>query len=63
MVTWTATGQQVRRVQRKRTKGYRKPADAIYVGRPSAWANMYVIGIHGDLHRAISPAHGADAPG
>lgn len=29
------------RIQRKRTKGWRMPAGAVYVGRPSIWGNPY----------------------
>lgn len=29
------------RIQRSRVKGWRMPADTIYVGRPSAWGNQY----------------------
>jgi len=32
------------RLQRKRTKGYRLPPDAVYVGRPTRWGNDYVVG-------------------
>lgn len=32
------------RIQRRRAKGWRKPPGAIYVGRPSKWANPYRIG-------------------
>ena len=32
------------RIQRKRTKGWRMPEGAIYVGRPSRWGNPWVIG-------------------
>jgi len=32
------------RIQRKRTKGWRMPEGAIYVGRPSRWGNMYRVG-------------------
>jgi hypothetical protein len=32
------------RIQRRRTKGYRLPPDAIYVGRPSRWGNPHRIG-------------------
>ena len=28
-----------KRIQRKRTRGWRMPAGAIYVGRPSRWGN------------------------
>ena len=27
------------RIQRKRTKGWRMPANAVYVGRPTKWGN------------------------
>ena len=30
-----------RRIQRKRTKGWRMPKGAIYVGRPSKWGNPF----------------------
>jgi phosphopantothenate synthetase len=33
-----------RRIQRKRTKGWRMPDGAIYVGRGSKWGNPYRIG-------------------
>lgn len=29
------------RIQRKRTKGWKMPADTVYVGRPSRWGNPY----------------------
>ena len=29
------------RIQRKRTKGWRMPENAIYVGRPTMWGNPY----------------------
>lgn len=28
-----------KRIQRKRTKGWRMPKDAVYVGRPTKWGN------------------------
>jgi hypothetical protein len=30
-----------RRIQRKRIKGWRKPARAVYVGRPTRWGNPF----------------------
>mgnify|MGYP003430463124 CR=1 FL=1 len=33
-----------KRIQMRRTKGWRKPEGAIYVGRPSKWGNMFRIG-------------------
>lgn len=32
------------RIQRSRAPGWRMPADAIYVGRPTRWGNPFVIG-------------------
>src|SRR5438445_12750312 len=32
------------RVQRKRTKGWRMPEGAVYVGRPTRWGNPYSVG-------------------
>ena len=29
------------RIQRKRTKGWRKPEGAVYVGRPTKWGNPW----------------------
>lgn len=31
------------RIQRQRTKGWRMPDNAVYVGRPSQWKNPYKI--------------------
>ena len=36
-----------KRVQRQRTKGWRKPEGAVYVGRGSKWGNPYVVGATG----------------
>ena len=33
-----------KRIQRSRAKGWKMPANAIYVGRPTVWGNPYVIG-------------------
>ncbi len=30
------------RIQRKRTKGWRMPEGAVYVGRPTKWGNPYL---------------------
>lgn len=37
-----------RRIQRSRAKGWRMPAGAVYVGRPSKWGNPFRIGWHGE---------------
>src|SRR5213079_2479291 len=33
-----------KRIQRSRAKGWKMPANAIYVGRPTVWGNPYVAG-------------------
>ena len=33
-----------KRIQRRRTKGWRMPAGAIYVGRPTKWGNPVRVG-------------------
>ena len=33
-----------KRIQLKRTKGWRKPAGVVYVGRPTQWGNPFRIG-------------------
>ena len=33
-----------RRIQRKRTKGWKMPANTVYVGRPTKWGNMFKVG-------------------
>jgi hypothetical protein len=32
-----------RRIQRKRAKGWRMPPNTVYVGRPSKWANPFLV--------------------
>jgi hypothetical protein len=31
------------RIQRQRTRGWRMPANTIYVGRPTCWGNYYNV--------------------
>lgn len=33
------------RVQRKRTKGWKMPANTVYVGRPTKWGNPFRLGV------------------
>lgn len=33
-----------RRIQRKRSKGWRMPANTVYVGRPTRWGNPFRVG-------------------
>jgi hypothetical protein len=32
------------RIQRRRTKGWRMPEGAVYVGRPTRWGNPFAVG-------------------
>lgn len=41
-----------KRIQRKRTKGWRMPEGAVYVGRPTRWGNPWTI--RGDAERVAS---------
>jgi len=42
------------RIQRKRTKGWKKPENAVYVGRGSEWGNPFVVGIDGTAEECIA---------
>lgn len=33
-----------KRIQRKRTKGWKMPSNTVYVGRPTKWGNPYCVG-------------------
>jgi hypothetical protein len=33
----------MKRIQRKRTKGWKMPANTVYVGRPTKWGNPYSL--------------------
>ncbi|MFE2965546.1 DUF4326 domain-containing protein [Streptomyces sp. NPDC059340] len=48
-----ATLDNPRRIQRQRTKGWRAPADAVYVGRGTRWGNPYAIKQCGPTHAVI----------
>lgn len=40
-----------KRIQRKRSKGWRMPEGAIYVGRPTKWGNPFKVGSSSGLAR------------
>jgi len=42
------------RVQRKRTKGWRMPEGAVYVGRGSKWGNPYTVAEMGSNRAAVA---------
>lgn len=41
------------RVQRSRAKGWRMPANTVYVGRGSAFGNPFIIGAHGNAEEVV----------
>lgn len=43
-----------KRIQRKRTKGWRMPANTIYVGRPTKWQNPCKMRDESDRAAAMS---------
>lgn len=43
----------VKRIQRRRTKGWRMPDGAVYVGRPTKWGNPFAVGVT----RLVGPPH------
>lgn len=34
-----------KRIQRKRTKGWKMQPNTVYVGRPSKWGNPFLLGV------------------
>jgi hypothetical protein len=54
---------QAERIQRRRTPGWRMPASALYVGRPTKWGNCYRRGYSCCYYGALAPgAFGAYSP-
>jgi uncharacterized protein DUF4326 len=43
-----------KRIQSRRTKGWRMPAGAIYVGRPSRYGNPFKVGRDGDAQQCVA---------
>jgi Domain of unknown function (DUF4326) len=43
------------RIQRQRSRGWRQPINAIYVGRPTKWGNPYKVGVgHHTAEEAVN---------
>jgi hypothetical protein len=42
------------RIQRKRSRGWKAPAGAVYVGRPSKWGNPFIIHANSTAERAVA---------
>lgn len=43
-----------KRIQRKRTKGWRMPPNAVYVGRPTKWGNPFRVKDGHTVDEAVS---------
>jgi hypothetical protein len=43
----------MKRIQRKRTKGWRMPPNTVYVGRGSKWGNPFVVDRDGDVKECL----------
>lgn len=49
-----------KRIQRKRTKGWKMPENAVYVGRPTKWGNKFTLGGANGLACVPGAMTGAD---
>lgn len=49
------------RIQRKRIKGWKMPANTVYVGRPTKWGNPYAVNGNSRNMFAAVPADAAMA--
>jgi len=43
----------MKRIQRKRSKGWRMPPNTVYVGRPTRWGNPFKVGVDGSLEDVL----------
>lgn len=43
----------MKRIQRKRTKDWKMPQNAVYVGRPTKWGNPYKVGRDGTAQECV----------
>jgi hypothetical protein len=47
------TAPRPKRIQLKRTKGWRLPENAVIVSRPTKWGNPFRIGVHGTREECV----------
>jgi hypothetical protein len=43
-----------KRIQRKRSKGWKMPPNTVYVGRPTKWGNPYSVAACGSREEAVN---------
>lgn len=48
------TARRGRRIQLRRTRGWRKPVGAVVVARPSRWGNPFRVGVDGDRAECVA---------
>lgn len=58
----SAPGGRPKRVQRKRTAGWRMPEGAVYVGRPTVWGNPFTIAAATEYYRDFGQPDNGDTP-
>lgn len=56
----TDSSAQPKRIQRRRTKGWRMPLHAVYVGRPTKWGNPFQVKSAGDGFWTVVDNNGVD---
>lgn len=44
----------MKRIQRKRIKGWKMPRNAVYVGRPTIYGNPFVVGKDGNVSQCLA---------
>jgi Domain of unknown function (DUF4326) len=47
------TTRRPRRIQLKRTKGWRLPDNTVIISRPTKWGNPFRIGVHGQREECV----------
>ena len=47
------SGREPKRIQLRRTKGWRLPDNAVVVSRPTKWGNPFRIGVHGTREECV----------
>jgi hypothetical protein len=56
-LSWAVGRMTPQRIQRQRTKGWRMPEGAVYVGRPTRWGNAWQFNAASDTSRRVAIGH------
>lgn len=57
------TTREPKRIQRRRGKGWRMPEGAVYVGRPTRWANPFAVRKHPECFEVVDVGGWVDTVG